>query len=658
MSIVKMKRLRLIGLQEGREELLRELQSLGCVQVDTVTAAQDDPTWAGLVHPDSRALEEARDRLEQTRAALEVLQKAVPEKKGLLDPLPQATEGELFDEAMFTRTGEAAERLCRLEKELAELNAEGERLTARRKGLEPWVGLDVPLDTPSTSSVSVIFGSVPVRTDLAAMEAALGDPGQLCAVYPAGSDRESRYLLLVCHKSAEDEVMTALRGFGFGRVTFRDITGTALANDVELSTRYEANCAKAKEVTDQIAAFGKDRRELELSADRALQEVRRQEAASRLMDSDAAFVLSGWFPAESEEQVRKVLDCCPCAWECADPTEEEYPQVPVKLQNNPITAAVNPVTEMYSLPAYDSVDPNPLMLPFFVLFFGFMMNDIAYGLLMILGTGIYLKLKKPREGTRNMMTLFLLCGISSVFWGCLTGSFFGDFLPKLFSLTGVDDNFVWFWPPLFTPVNDIITVMVGSIALGVIQVFSGMAISMVEKFRHGEAMDAITGEIAWWFILLGAAGAIGGSAVGLPPVVGTIGTGSLILGLVLLLAGNLIRSKGLGGIVGFGGDIYNGISGYFSDILSYLRLMALMMAGSIIASVFNTLGSVFGLVPFIVVSLIGNTLNLVLNLLGCYVHTLRLQCLEFFGRFYKDGGRAFRPLAVETQYVNVLKEEL
>ena len=86
--------------------------------------------------------------------------------------------------------------------------------------------------------------------------------------------------------------------------------------------------------------------------------------------------------------------------------------------------------------------------------------------------------------------------------------------------------------------------------------------------------------------------------------------------------------------------------------------MALMMAGSIIATVFNTLGSVFGLVPFLIVALIGNVLNLVLNLLGCYVHTLRLQCLEFFGRFYQDGGKLFRPLTVETKYVDILKEEI
>ena len=123
------------------------------------------------------------------------------------------------------------------------------------------------------------------------------------------------------------------------------------------------------------------------------------------------------------------------------------------------------------------------------------------------------------------------------------------------------------------------------------------------------------------------------------------------------LAGCLIRAKSFLGLGSFLWDAYNSISGYFSDILSYLRLMALMMAGSIIASVFNTLGSVFGLVPFIIVAIISNTLNLVLNLLGCYVHTMRLQCLEFFGRFYQDGGKAFRPLAVETKYVDI-KEEI
>ena len=106
------------------------------------------------------------------------------------------------------------------------------------------------------------------------------------------------------------------------------------------------------------------------------------------------------------------------------------------------------------------------------------------------------------------------------------------------------------------------------------------------------------------------------------------------------------------------GTVYNGVTGIFSDVLSYSRLMALMLSGSIIASVFNTLGTtVNNVVVFIVIAIIGNTLNFALNILGCFVHDLRLQCLEFFGKFYKDGGKAFRPLAVNTKYVDIMKEE-
>ena len=338
--------------------------------------------------------------------------------------------------------------------------------------------------------------------------------------------------------------------------------------------------------------------------------------------------------------------------------------LPIQLKSNKLTDPFTVVTAMYSMPAYDGVDPNPFMAPFFILFFGFMMNDIGYGLLMALGTAIFLAKARPKGDMGRMMSMFFMCGISSIFWGSLTGSFFGDFFPQLFKL--IDPSLLnilkppvgggdptWFWPPLFNPVNNTIQVMIGSMALGVIQVFTGMAISMVEKFKRGEVLDAISNELAWYCILIGAALTIAGPMAA--PVLGTVGKVLLFGGLGLLLVGNLIQAKGLGGLVGFGGAIYNGVSGYFSDILSYLRLMALMMAGAIIAQVFNTLGAVFGLVPFIIVALIGNVLNLVLNLLGCYVHTLRLQCLEFFGRFYKDGGKAFDPLAVHTNYVDVIK---
>ncbi len=658
MAIVKMKRLRLMGLRSDREELLRLLQGMGCVELREPAIDLTDPDWAALAKPEGSGLSKAKEQNQLLSGALDSLNKYAPAKDGLFAPRPEVSEAELFDDGAYAAGLETARQIAGEEKALAVCQAEQNKLRTQRASLEPWSSLDVPLDQEDTANTSVIFGAVPGRTDFSAMEGALAAAVELAEIFPAGSDQELRYFLLVCHASAEHDCAEALRPYGFSRVNLRGWTGTAEDNIRAIDNKLAALEREEREHKERIGVLAGERGNLRRCVDRSTQEIRREESKARLVDTEDAFYLDGWFPAADEPRVRQALDGLLCAYETAEPREEEYPEVPIKLKNNPVTAPFRVITEMYSMPAYDGVDPNPLMAPFFILFFGFMMNDIGYGLLMVLGTAIYLKMAKPRGTTRDMMTMFFMCGISSIFWGCLTGSFFGDFLPKLFDLTGIDHNFVWFWPPLFTPINDTITVMIGSIALGVIQVFTGMAISTVEKFRHGEALDAVTGEIAWWFILLGAAGAICGSAVeGLPPVLGTIGLAALVLGLVLLLAGNLIRSKSIGGIVGFGGDLYNGISGYFSDILSYLRLMALMMAGSIIASVFNTLGAVFGLVPFIIVSVIGNALTLVLNLLGCYVHTLRLQCLEFFGRFYKDGGKAFRPLAVETKYVNISKEE-
>ena len=667
MAIVKMKRLRLLALRPEREKLLRSLQHLGCVEIREPAIDLSDPEWEGLGKPDASGLEKAREQNLTLNSALDVLRRYAPAKDGLFTPPPQVTEGQLFDDDAYAEGLEAARQVLEAEQALCAKTAEQAKLQTQKASLEPWSSLDVPLEEEGSATVPVHFCSVPVKTSFAALEAAVGQATELAQLIRAGSDRELQYFLLICHHSALSEANEAMRAFGMSRVTLRGWTGTAAANIALLDNRIAALSREAEQAKSQITALGGKRDLLRRCVDRASQEISREENKLRLIDTDAAFLLDGWLPAENEGQLEKVLGGFQCAWEIAEPSKDEYPQVPIKLKNNPVTAPFTAITEMYAMPAYDTVDPNPLMAPFFILFFGFMMNDIGYGVLMVLGTAFFLAKAKPRGGMKNMMSMFFMCGISSIFWGCLTGSFFGDFLSKLFELTGASvpgyhdaaGAFVWFWKPLFTPINDTITVMIGSMVLGVIQVFTGMAVSMEEKFRHGNPLDAITQEIAWWCILIGAALAICGNAVaGMPAALGTAGLVVLAVGAVLLLAGNIVRSKGLGGIIGFGGDIYNGISGYFSDILSYLRLMALMMAGSIIASVFNTLGSVFGLVPFIVVAIIGNTLNLVLNLLGCYVHTMRLQCLEFFGRFYQDGGKAFRPLAVETKYVDILKEEM
>lgn len=663
MSIVKMKHLRALGLREGRGKLLRRLRSLGCVEISTPKSLP--PEWDFLSAPDGDELSHHLGEADELSAALEVLRsRGIKDKGGLLVPLPQVAEETLFDESAYNQSLVVARQINEANSALNAQQAKRSKLETQLRALEPWKELSVPLDMTGTRRTDAMFVAVSLRLDRAEVKRRLDEATELYDLTWAGTDREFQYFMVLVHKSAAQEVQAALLDLGCARLNLRSWSGTAAENCLVLQRQLGELDREAaslqKSIDDQAGSVF----DLKVALDKAGQEVTLERAKARLLDTEYTFFLDGWFPAEREEAVKAALEEHGMAYDIADPTEEEYPQVPIQLKSNKLTDPFTVVTAMYSMPAYDGVDPNPFMAPFFILFFGFMMNDIGYGLLMALGTALFLAKARPKGDKGRMMSMFFMCGLSSIFWGSLTGSFFGDFFPQLFKL--IDPSLLgllkppigggdptWFWPALFNPVNNTIQVMIGSMALGVIQVFTGMAISMVEKLKRGEVLDAVSNELSWYCILIGAALAIGGPMAA--PVLGTVGQVLLFGGLGLLLIGNLIRAKGLGGLVGFGGAIYNGVSGYFSDILSYLRLMALMMAGAIIAQVFNTLGAVFGLVPFIIVALIGNVLNLVLNLLGCYVHTLRLQCLEFFGRFYKDGGKAFDPLAVHTNYVEVIK---
>ena len=384
--------------------------------------------------------------------------------------------------------------------------------------------------------------------------------------------------------------------------------------------------------------------------DRLAQDVQREEVKGRLLSTGATLFLEGWAPAERMDELAALLDGYAAAWEAVDPEPDEYPQVPIQLKNNAFTRPLNMVTEMYSLPAYGGLDPNPLMAPFFILFYGIMMADMGYGLVMMLASVVVLKKARPKGTTNYLFSLMGLCGISTFVMGALTGGFFGDFIPQLLRI--IDPESTFELPALFTPLNDTIAILIGSLVLGFVQIITGMAISFVKQTREGHFLDALFNEGTWWIIYAGVALAILGigNVAGVPVV--------LALGGVMLVVGCCRQTKGIAVLGTIVNTVYNGVTGIFSDVLSYSRLMALMLSGSIIASVFNTLGSITGnVIGFVIIAMIGNALNFGLNILGCFVHDLRLQCLEFFGKFYQDGGKPFRPLSINTKFVDMIKEE-
>ena len=651
MSIVKMKHLRLFAMAADREELLRQLQHLGCVEIREPDQELSDPAWAGFARVDDTALADTKAKADRLRAALDLLNHYAPAKSSMFQPRPLVSEAQLFDESVRQEATEAAQRISDLETRIAAIYNEQSKLTAQKASLAPWLELDADLDIPSTREVTVTYGAVSGNADRNAVETALAAVTELAQLSWAGRDREFQYVLVLCHRSAEEEAMGVLKTFGFTPASLRGWTGTARANTDAIDARLTALSAELEGCKAAIGQEAGHREALRLTIDRLTQDVQREEVKSRLLSTGATLFLEGWVPADKLSKVEAVLSQHAAAWEATDPEPEEYPQVPIQLKNNILTKPLNMVTNMYVLPAYDGVDPNPLMAPFFIFFFGLMMADMAYGIMMVAGGLFMLKKVRPMGTMADVAGLLALCRIGTFIMGALTGGFFGDFIPQIAKIINPNTTFTSL-PYLFTPLTDTLAILVGSLALGLLQVITGMVISVVRKVQAGDWADALWDEVTWWVILAGIALAVLGiGSVGGYPVV-------LIVGLVMLLYGGTRNAKGLGKISSLIGTVYNGATGFFSDILSYARLMALMLAGSVIAQVFNTLGSVTGnVVGFVIISLIGNMLNFALNLLGCYVHDLRLQCLEFFGRFYKEGGKPFRPLLINTKYVDIKEEQ-
>ena len=634
-----MKHLRLLGMESEREALLKAMQDMECVEISSIDGSEE-ALKSGFAKPDDKALMSAQEASRAYRTALASLDRFAPEKKGMFRKRQGVSRAAFFSAESEENARTAAETINKDTRRLGEIESERTKNEALRATLAPWLTVDAPLGG-ADGALAVFFGTAGLNVTDDALKALADSLDGLLTWQQASSDRSLRYLLVMCHGSVKERALSALRDLGFSTVSFRGMTGTAKENDKALAENLAALEKERQEIEQRIAGLGGKREALLEASDRAAITLRREEAKSRLVGTDKVFLLEGWLPADRCAEIEKTLKPFTCAIETREPTEDEYPQVPVQLKNNKLTRPLNMVTEMYSLPAYGTLDPNPLMAPFFILFYGIMMADMGYGLLMMIASVIISKKYRPKGTSGELFSLLGLCGISTFIMGALTGGFFGDFLTQLVAI--VSPGTVFALPKLFDPLDDLTMILIGSMALGMVQIVTGMAISLIEKCKRKKFLDAFFEEITWWIVFIGIA-------------LLALGKGAAVLyvGCALVLLGPIVQGKGWGKLTGVFGSLYNHVTGYFGDILSYTRLMALMLAGSVIAQVFNMLAAMPGnVIAFIIISMLGNAMNFGLNLLGCYVHDLRLQCLEFFNKFYVDGGKPFRPMTLDTEYVDL-----
>ncbi len=642
MAIEKMKHLQLAAMEADRPALLAKLQRFGCLEITEQEQALDYLEFARTGESD---LDRVRADADLVKNALAILDRYAPVRTPLFYEGETVDEKTIFDDAALSRALKTATLLRTNDAAAAGLTARIARIQAQRDSLTPWLGSSFPLERDGTAATAVRYGTIPSST-------ALNAPREALSAFDAeleevSSDKSVHYCALLCHRACLDDALAALKPFGFSHVVFKDLSGTPAEAQAVLDGELTRLADELADTRARIVEFGSERKALEHASDRLAIEAEKEASRQKFLVTDRVFFLTGWVLARKVPELEKLLAPYDCALDLRDPEPDEAPKVPVQLRSNALTRPLNMVTEMYSLPAYDGIDPNPLILPFFTIFFGIMYADLGYGLVLLL-LGILGNLKIKKQGTMKYMCgLLVLCGVTTSIFGCLFGGFFGDALNyRVFGwLRGALTSLPFFG--VKDPLQEPMWFMYASLACGGVHLIFGQMVHMYMCFRDGQPVDAICDVVPWWLTFAGIA-------------VGALGHGwwLLIVGILSLIctqgrAKPTLIGKFLGGVK----SLYD-ITSWLGDVLSYTRLMALMLASSVIANVFNMLGNMTGqIIAILIIFIIGHAFNMAINIIGTYVHAARLQYLEFFGKFYKDGGIPFKPLRYQTKYTQIVKEE-
>ncbi len=657
MAIVKMKKLSVIGLQEEREAILRDLMNLGAVEISGATNKLQDEDWQKLVVRDSdeaRATEKDKE-LSRVQQALALIAKHGTDKPKAFQIRRNITEEE-FDglRSQTDRFKTETEEILDLYEEFNQAQAKENAAYSQIYALKPWKKYDIPLEEKSTERLMIKLGVFPPHTDVKALERELDEESYPCFLEELGRDKEQLYASYWYFKEDEDKVLEVLKKVGLAKPTFTDAPGMVVDNMGRYKSNIREYKAKREEILIQMSQKTRYKEDLELYHDMLVLDRDESRIRSNLVNTTRAFEFDGFVPTVAMADVEKALDKYFCNYEFSEPEEED--DVPVKLKLGNFFSPMEFVTKLYSMPNYREVDPTSILSIFYIIFFGIMFGDVGYGILLIIGAIVAVKKFHMVEGgLGQLVKITFYSGISSVIWGVLFGSFFGDIIPVV-GRTFFDKEIV-INPLWLDPAKEPMTFLVFSCGLGIVHLFIGMGIHAYELIKDGKFLDAVNDVFIWYLIVLGAVMLLFGSKVS--PSLPGIGKWMLIVGLALAIILPIFIAKGAGKALGLW-NIYSGVSGNLSDILSYSRLLGLGLASTSIAAVFNFLASmggktVVGVIMFIVIFLAGHALNFAINALGAFVHSCRLQYVEFFGKFYEGEGREFNPFDRKTKYINIIE---
>jgi V/A-type H+/Na+-transporting ATPase subunit I len=650
-AVARMAKVSVIGHVAVLDQTVRLLQRAGVLEITVREIPLED---VGVLEPDQQRLNDLEERVARASFVRDFLGKfhtsGAPFSTFVSEKvhLPSAEFERLTDDDPFTGLCESCDVMA---ERLGVIDRERTRLRQLIHDLAPWEGLHLQISQwKGTEHVVLFTGTVPVSAS-AGVRQALRDAVTDVSVAEVGESAQREAWVVMAHIDALEEVRATLSLTEFIEVSFpglEDYPAEERARAMETLEQLEVEHAQIAARAAELAAEDYLRAVAVVQA--LLSKRDAEEIRASFAGTERAFVVNGWIDESEREDLAAALSPVGADIDITFEAPGADDRVPVRLVNPRLLRPFEILTDLYGRPRYDQIDPTPLLAGFFFLFFGMCIGDVGYGLM--LGTAAWLIKTRldVAAGVRKFMDLLMLGSFAAILVGIATRSYFAlpvESLPRFLR-----------YQPLVDPLNEVMTLLVISVALGVIHVSVGVVTSAVQRWRAGDVLGAISVDLSTIGLFVAV-----GVAVAFPDTVGWLLP--LAFGLALVLKGRMLEEAFLhrsvkGTAIGFGRGLLGlyGLVGYASDFLSYTRLAALGLASLLVGDVMNRLAGLvvdipygLGILAAVLILVVGHTFNVVINLLGAFVHPTRLQFVEFFSKFYEGGGRPFAPFAPRTKSV-------